>query len=251
VSRRLSPIEIAEGALLADIAVVFQLIWLYLPLPGLFLRFLIPVVFTILVLRRDLRTGLLSLAVALFVVGVMTGPNLLDLAYLALEGIGGLFLGTTMNWRLGHMPILIAGIVGLGVASVVVVVLTFVIFLPIAEVARTFQRDLTLSFAALGSAASTIGLGDQWRHAVYPMLAPLIQFALTYWWALLIASNFASAVPVVLIMYLLTNVLVRLLGHDVRPFPGGVVDRLTRRITRRIVRASIRRNIFRRRQVSA
>ena len=251
MSRRLSPIEIAEGALLADIAVVFQLIWLYLPLPGLFFRFLIPVVFTILVLRRDLATGLLSLSVALFVVGVMTGPNLFDLIYLALEGIGGLFLGMTMKWRLGHISTLVLGVLGLGIASTVVVALTVVIFLPIAEVARTFQRDLGLTVSALDSAATTVGLGAPWHTTVDPTLAPLVQFAMTYWWVLLVASNFASAVPVVLIVYLLTNVLVRWLGHDVRPFPGGVVDRLTRRITVRIVRESIRRGILRRRQASA
>jgi hypothetical protein len=251
VIRRRSPIEIAEGALLADIAVVFQLIWLYLPLPGFFFRFLIPVVFTILVLRRDVATGLLALSVALFVVGVMTGPNLGDLIYLSLEGIGGLFLGTTLKWRLGHVPTLVLGVLGLGVASTVVAALTVVVFLPIAEVAHAFQRDLTLSMSALDSAASTIGLGEQWHHAVYPAVAPLVRFALTYWWVLLVASNFTGAVPVVLVMYLLTNVLVRLLGHEVRPFPGGVVDRFTRRITRRIVRESIRRGFLRRRQVSA
>ena len=54
---RLSPIEIAEGALLADVAVIFQLLWLYLPVVGGFFRVLIPVVFTVLVLRRRLQAG--------------------------------------------------------------------------------------------------------------------------------------------------------------------------------------------------
>src|SRR5205085_890588 len=45
--RKLSAIEIAEGALLADIAVIFQLLSLYLPIGKSFLRILIPIVFTI------------------------------------------------------------------------------------------------------------------------------------------------------------------------------------------------------------
>ena len=61
-ARRLTPIEVAEGALLADLAVMCQLVWTYLPLPGLLFRFLIPTIFTVIVLRRRLAVGLVALA---------------------------------------------------------------------------------------------------------------------------------------------------------------------------------------------
>jgi len=66
--RKLSAIEIAEGALLADIAVIFQLLSLYLPIGKSFLRILIPIVITIIVLRRRLYVGMMGLRVALFLV---------------------------------------------------------------------------------------------------------------------------------------------------------------------------------------
>ena len=53
--RRLTAIEIAEGALIADIAVVFQLLVHYLPIGGMYFTLLVPVVFTILLLRRTAR----------------------------------------------------------------------------------------------------------------------------------------------------------------------------------------------------
>src|SRR5947209_6157145 len=106
--RKLSAIEIAEGALLADIAVIFQLLSLYLPIGKSFLRILIPIVFTIIVLRRRLYVGIMGLCVALFIVGIMTGPNYL--VTMLLEGIGGLFLGVTMKYRLRHFIILFVGV---------------------------------------------------------------------------------------------------------------------------------------------
>ena len=75
--RRLNAIEIAEGALLADIAVVFQLLLIYLPVGGGFFRILTFIIFAVLVLRRGLYVGILGMCVALFLVGVVTGPQYL------------------------------------------------------------------------------------------------------------------------------------------------------------------------------
>src|SRR5712691_9862623 len=96
--RRLSAIEIAEGALLADIGVIFQLLVTYLPIGGDFFRFLIPVVFAIIVLRRGLYVGSMSLTVAAFISGIIAGPGLVIL--MLIEGLAGLFLGVTMKYRL-------------------------------------------------------------------------------------------------------------------------------------------------------
>lgn len=80
--RRLSAIEIAEGALLADIAVIFQLLTLYLPVGGEVFRLLVFVVFAILVLRRGLYTGIMGFCTALFLVGVISGINFLPVMLL-------------------------------------------------------------------------------------------------------------------------------------------------------------------------
>jgi hypothetical protein len=43
-----------------------------------------------------------------------------------------------------------------------------------------------------------------------------------------------------------TNLFVRLLGYDVRPFPGGWLGKLFYRINRRMVRIAVKRGILKR-----
>src|SRR5438876_3217390 len=93
--RDLKAIEIAEGALLADIAVLFQLLSLYLPIGGQVFRLLVFIVFTVLVLRRGLYVGIMGLFVAVFVSMMIVGTH--SIFYLLLECMCGLFLGTTMK----------------------------------------------------------------------------------------------------------------------------------------------------------
>ena len=243
---RLSPIELAEGALLADLAVLCQLVWTYLPLPGFFFRLLIPTIFTVVVLRRRLAAGLLALAVAVFVAGVVTGPNLLDLVYLGLEGIGGLFLGVTLQRRWAHLPILVVGTLGLTAASAAVGILTIVIFLPIDQVAKDYQQLYQTVVGAMDTLTSALGGFDYWRAAVFPVVAALASVAFQYWWLLILLNSFVVAIPTMILMYFLTNFLVRRLGHDVASFPGGFVHRLAVRWTRQLVRFGIRHRLLRR-----
>src|ERR1019366_3426956 len=108
--RDLKAIEIAEGALLADIAVLFQLLALYLPIGGQVLRLLTFIVFTVLVLRRGLYVGVMGLCVAVFVSMMIVGTH--SLFYLLLECTGGLFLGITMRRRVPLLLLLLVGITG-------------------------------------------------------------------------------------------------------------------------------------------
>ena len=105
--RSLKPIEIAEGALLADVAVIFQLLVVYLPAGGDFFRLLIFIVFALLVLRRGLYVGIMAMFTALFLIGVLTG--LRGLYFLPLEATGGLFLGVTMKRNMRHIPLILLG----------------------------------------------------------------------------------------------------------------------------------------------
>ena len=245
-ARRLTPIEVAEGALLADIAVLCQLVWTYLPLPGLLFRFLIPTIFAVIVLRRRLVVGLLALAVAVFVAGVVTGPNLLDLIYMGLEGVGGLFLGVTMQRHWGHLPILVVGTIGLTGSSAAVAILTILLFLPISDVLKDYQRLFETAVGTIDSLTGVFGMYATWRAAVYPLVTVVAALALNYWASLIALNSLVIAVPTTIAMYLLTNFLVRLLGHEVAPFPGGFVHRLSIRWTRRLVRFGLRHRLLRR-----
>ena len=75
--RSLSAIELAEGALLADIAVVLQLLSIYLPFADVTFRIGALIVFAVLVLRRRLYASIICLGVTLFIVVLLTGPAVL------------------------------------------------------------------------------------------------------------------------------------------------------------------------------
>jgi hypothetical protein len=220
--RKLSAIEIAEGALLADIAVIFQLFSLYLPIGKGFLRILIPIVFTIIVLRRRLYVGVMGLCVALFIVGIMTGPNYL--VTMLLEGIGGLFLGLTMKYRLGHFIILFVSVTCGALALFGTLILfTLTAGLPLISLIKPIHVAYASFIAIVNFIASHIGLGSFWQHNVYPIVNFIANLAFTYWLAFWYVSLWLFMWPVVIIIYYVTNYFVRLLGHDVRPFPSGVI----------------------------
>src|SRR5215470_6423032 len=88
--RNLKAIEIAEGALLADVVVILQLLITYLPLPAghNVFRILIFVVFTILVLRRGLYVGIMGMGVSFFLCTILMGPQ--TIFTLSFEACGGL-----------------------------------------------------------------------------------------------------------------------------------------------------------------
>src|ERR1700726_1410149 len=88
--RQLRAIEIAEGALLADIGVIFQLLIKFLAVGGVVLQVLVPVLFAVTVLRRGFYVGCMSLCVALFVVCIVMGPG--GAPFLLLDAGAGLFL---------------------------------------------------------------------------------------------------------------------------------------------------------------
>jgi hypothetical protein len=245
--KRLSAIEIAEGALLADIAVVLQLIWIYLPIPGLFVRFLIPVVFSIVVLRRGLAAGLLAVAVSLFVATVLTGPYLVSLAYFGLEGLGGLFWGVALSRRWSHLPTLALGTLALGAGTATLTLFVVALFVPLSDMIKSYQRSYAFVLSAMDFLTARVGLGEVWHRSVYPTVDAVGAALLAHWWILLIVGSVLFAAPVVLVTYSLTNVLVRLLGYEVAAFPGGLVDRLGRRIAWHLLRIGVRRGLVGRR----
>src|SRR5262245_43010878 len=223
--REFSAIEIAEGALLADIAVLAQIFALYLPIFDLVARLTIAVVFAVLVLRRNFTIGLIGTAVACFIIAVLSG--LTFIAPLLLSCGAGLFLGLAMKRRLAHLPLILLGTTsGMLALLAMLVLFTLLAGLPLSIFARQLELSYKSGVAVADWLALRIGLAAWWRESAMPFLAPLAQLGLAYWWALFPLALWLFLGPVVVLMYSSTNLAVRLLGYDVRPFPGPRLERV-------------------------
>jgi hypothetical protein len=232
--RKLSAIEIAEGALLADIAVLLQLAAMYLPLIALPTRFLIPIVLAVLVLRRGLSVGMMSSCVGCFLIGMLSGLSFL--IPMLLVCAAGLFLGATMRrgWR--HLPVLLLGTTGGALALCCVTILfSLVTGVPLSLIVRQLDLAYQAGFALADLVITWLGYGVWWRQVAYPALAPLAQITLRYWWLLYPTALWVFLAPVVMLMYFTTNYSLRLLGYNVRAFPGGAIERRMVRGARRLI----------------
>lgn len=236
---RLSAIEIAEGALLADIGIVFQLLATYLPIVGGYFALLVPIPFAILILRRNWYAGIMGFCVALFIVGVLTGPG--NVMTMALEAGAGVFLGVTMKYRVRHFLLVLSGVT----ASAILLFSSLIILRLLSGLSATrmilsLQRSYLSLLAVIGFLSPYLGLGSWWQHSAYPLLASFAQLILTYWYTFFFVGIWTILWPVVIIVYLVTNFFVRLLGYDVHPFPGGILEKLLQRILRLIIRLALR-----------
>jgi len=233
--RQFSAIEIAEGALLADIAVLAQIFAIYLPIFDLVSRLVIAVVFAVLVLRRNFAIGLLGTAVACFIIAILSG--LTFIAPLLLTCGAGLFLGSAMKRRLAHLPLILLGMTsGMLALWAMLVLFTLLAGLPLSIFARQLEVSYKSGLAVADWMALQVGLGEWWRQTAVPVLTPLAQLGLTYWWALFPLALWLFLAPVVVLMYSSTNLAVRSLGYEVRPFPGARLERLLAWAVRLLVR---------------
>jgi Predicted membrane protein (DUF2232) len=239
--RKLSAIEIAEGALLADIAIIFHLIATYLPVGSGIFELLIPTVFTVLVLRRGFYTSMMAVVVAMFVVCILTGLG--AAIFMVLECGAGVFLGVTMKYRMPHFPLILLGVTS---ASFLVYGGTWLLALLIGTSVQHFVLQFHQVYNSIihliNFAAPQLGLNGVWRHNLYPFIDHLVGIGFTYWWAFLFVLYWIALWPVVILVYYITNVLVRLLGYKVRPFPGGKLERFLHWLARRVVKATGRRD---------
>ncbi len=248
--RKLSAIEIAEGALLADIAIVFQLLTLYLPIGGDFFRVLIFIVYAVLVLRRGLYVGIMGMLVSLFICAILTGPQLV--IALSLEATGGLFLGFTMKHRLPHFLLLLIGITCGALASYIVVFLTAFLFgIPLNSLVRGLHNAYNGAMRLIGVLLASFGLGAWWQHTFLPFIAPLVAFGFRYWLGLYYVALWAALCPFVLAIYIVTNSVVRRLGYAVRPFPEGRLQKWRRRFSRSLLKRAVRRRRMLKKQGAA
>lgn len=242
--RNLKAIEIAEGALLVDIAVIFQLLSLYLPVGGIFFHIPSFIVFALLVLRRGLYVGIMGLCVALFITAVLTGHLL---AIMMLSCTGGLFLGVTMKLRLRHTPLLLLGITCGALALYGLLFALALITGPsLVTVVPTLHRAYDGVVSLLGLIAAHFGLGTWWQQNIRPLFVRLATPLFTYWWITFYLALWTLLSPFVFLVYVMTNWFVRLLGYDVRPFPSAGFERLVLRITRGLIRRGLRWGMIKR-----
>lgn len=233
--RKLSAIEIAEGALLADIAIIFQLIATYLPVGSGIFQLLVPTVFTVLVLRRGFYAGMMGVCVALFVTCMLTGLG--AGAIMLVECGAGVFLGITMKYQMRHLLIIF-----LGVTSSTLLIyagtwfFAFLLGTNPQHFVTQFHKVYDTVIHFVNFAAPQVGLNGVWRHNLYPVVAHIASFVFTYWWEMLFVVYWIILWPVVILVYYITNVLVRLLGYKVRPFPGGKLERFLQSLARFIIR---------------
>ncbi len=220
--RSLRAIEIAEGALLADIGVVFQLLIKFLPVGAAALYMLVPVIFAVIVLRRGLYVGCMSLCVALFVVCIVMGPG--GAPFFLLTAGAGIFLGVNMRLRLHPLFTFLTGVIGGGAA--LWAVLLFYVF--VGGGALVLLRGLHQSYAALSNiayqVASFFHLGGFWLQYVYPQLDRFVQWGFAHWPFFYYLISCLVSVPLVLAVYFVVNFFLRVLGYQVRPFPGYLLE---------------------------
>ncbi len=241
--RSLKALEIAEGALLADIAVLFQLLTIYLPIGGQVFRLLIFIVFTVLVLRRGLYVGIMGLCVALFVVTVIVGTQ--SVINLLLECMGGLFLGVTMKLRMPLLPLLVLGATAGSLAFYAATFFTAFIFaVPLVTLVDILHSTYTTLISLINSLMAHAGLAGWWKQNVYPGVSSLADVGFRYWLLSFYIALWVVLCPVVFVIYAFTNSFVRLLGYDVRPLPGGRMGRLLRRLNRRSMRVALKWGII-------
>ncbi len=248
MSRNLKPIEIAEGALLADVAVIFQLLVVYLPVGGGFFRLLIFIVFAVLVLRRGLYVGIMGMFTALFLIGVITGFR--GIFPLVLGATGGLFLGITMKHNLRHIPLILLGTT-CGAFAVYCLLLFFTLLS--GQSFAILLHEIHLAYdtimAVTNVLASQVGLGIWWKQSVTPIVSSVATWGFTYWWIAFYIGGWLLLLPAVIVIYAFTNFFVRLLGYEVRPFPGGRLGRLQYRVSRSLIKLGIKHGMIGRARV--
>ena len=246
--RNLKPIEIAEGALLADVAVIFQLLVVYLPVGGGFFRLLIFIVFAVLVLRRGLYVGIMGMLTAFFLIGVATGFR--GILPLVLGATGGLFLGITMKHNLHHIPLILLGTT---CGTFAVHCLLLFLALLFGQTFAILLHDIHLAYdtimAVTTALVSQVGLGMWWRQSVTPIVSAVATWSFTYWWISFYIGGWLLTCPGVILIYAFTNLFVRLLGYEVRPFPSGRLGRLQYRVSRSLIKLGIKRGVIGRARV--
>ena len=177
----------------------------------------------------------MALCVATFLTATLSGINFSVL--MVVEGTGGLFLGITMRNRWRHLPLLFVGVTCGAIALFSLIVLSYLLLgIPLSDLVRGMHQAFTAALAVMNPLATSLGLGATWQHSVLPMVNSVANLAFTHWLATLYVVSWIGLCPVVAGIYYLTGLFVRLLGYEVRPFPGGRLQKLLRWLAQKVTR---------------
>ena len=213
----LSPLALAEGGLLLDVAVILDLVAIYLPVIGIVVMPAVPTPFALLMLRRGVRVTLLAAAVSAFLVTVIAGPHFGW--RMALQALVGAMIGWIMQRR--RSPWIALTLCSLFVtAAGVFATLGLIVFtgLPIKDVVDELRNAMDAAMSLVASGAQLVGLEHLWL-AVRPPLVALETFGLRFWPLLLFGYLLCFALPMVTLYLTVATGTARVLGNDVRPFP--------------------------------
>lgn len=220
----LPPLALAEGGLLLDVAVILDLVAIYLPVIGIVVMPAVPTPFALLMLRRGLRVTLLAAAVSAFLVTVIAGPHFGW--RMALQALVGAMIGWIMQRRrspwialtLCSLFITVAGLC----ATLGLIVFTG---LPVKDVVDELRNAMDAALSLVASGAQLVGLEQLWL-TLRPPLVALETLSLRLWPLLLFAYLLCFALPMVTLYLTVATGTARVLGNDVRPFPPRWVLRL-------------------------
>jgi uncharacterized protein YybS (DUF2232 family) len=220
----LPSLALAEGGLLLDVAVILDLVAIYLPLIGIVVMPAVPTPFALLMLRRGLRVTLLAAAVAAFLVTVIAGPHFGW--RMALQALVGAMIGWIMRRRRSPWIALTLCSLFITVAGVCAT-LGLIVFtgLPVKDVVDELRNAMDAAMSLVASGAQLVGLEQFWL-TVRPPLVALETFGLRFWPLLLFGYLLCFALPMVTLYLTVATGTARVLGNDVRPFPPRWVLRL-------------------------
>ena len=171
---------IAEGALFADLTVIIVLLGLYVPYAGPVLATISPLPLLLLLLRQGWRIGIQSAAVAVLLVGFLTGPlSALAVGVIAFRA-AALGIGMRRNWR---VPFTV--LVGTTFFWVAFYSATIAIALAIPSWRAATEDGLKLTYnqgsAVLGGAFGLFGFSAVWQHTVHPQLQQWFNTFIHHW----------------------------------------------------------------------
>jgi uncharacterized protein YybS (DUF2232 family) len=220
----LPPLALAEGGLLLDVAVILDLIAIYLPVVGIVVMPAVPTPFALLMLRRGPRVTLLAAAVSAFLVTVIAGPHFGW--RMGLQALVGVMIGWIMRRR--RSPWIALTLCSLFItAAGVFATLGLIVFtgLPVKDVVDELRNAMDAALSLLASGAQLVGLERLWL-TVRPPLVALETVGLRLWPLLLFAYLLCFALPMVTLYLTVATGTARVLGNDVRTFPPRWLLRL-------------------------
>jgi uncharacterized protein YybS (DUF2232 family) len=223
-------LSLAEGGLLADVAVLVDLVRVYLPVVGVVFAPLLPTPFALLVLRRGVRPTLLAVAVAVLLMTLMVGPH-----YgwrIGVSGLAGLALGYAMKKQMRPALIVAVGIVGTTLfVNAFFFVSLWALAVPVKDLVAELQNLFHTANGVAAFIAGHLGLNSLWQQIAPPLLA-LESWLTVHWTLMVFALLFCWAVATVVLHYAITNGFIRFFGFAVPPFPSPRFERLVRKLVR-------------------